>query len=100
MLAPWFIWLSFGRIHGAEVAAVSFASGLVYLRALWRLGEHAAAERGRLGPYYCPPGPAMALAVCIGLAGAFTLPGLSTFALVDTFGLSWAEAETAPAPPA
>ena len=88
--APWAIWLCAGRIDCAEVAAVSFASALVYLRNIWTLGEREAAARDRLGRRYCGPGPMVALAVCSGLAGSLTMPGVSTFALVDAIGLPWA----------
>ena len=48
-VAPWLIWLYAGRIDCAEVAAVSFASALIYLRAIWLLGMQEAAARSRLG---------------------------------------------------
>lgn len=95
-LAPWVIWLVAGHLGSPELAAVSLASGCVYLRIIWAYGEQELAARQRLGRRYTELGPLFALAVCCGLAGSMTAPGVSTFALIDAVGLSRVAAATPP----
>lgn len=94
--APWVIWLVSGHLDSPELAAVSFASCCVYLRVIWSYGEQEAARRQLLGRRYAAPGPLFALAICCGLAGSMTAPGVSTFALIDAVGL--ARVAAAPSP--
>lgn len=86
--APWLIWLVAGRLDSPELAAVSLASCCVYLRVIWIYGDQEAARRATLGRRYAALGPRFALAICCGLAGSMTAPGISTFALIGAVGLA------------
>jgi len=84
---PWLLWASLGHFGSYELASAGFVSCGGYLRFVWRIGEHENEARRRLGRRYLSPGPAIALAICLGLVVTLMAPGLSAVALIDAVGL-------------
>lgn len=84
--APWASWLVVGHLGDEALAVAMFGMAVTYLTCVQRLGDREAVLRRKLGRRYEPPPPDMALAVCLGLAASFLVPGLSAGALAGAVG--------------
>ncbi len=85
--APWAVWATAGWIDANGLAVASILLAMMYMQAVWWLGDREAALRRRFGRRYSPPPADLALAVCMGLAVCMIAPGLSAAALVGVVGL-------------
>ncbi len=85
--APWAVWATAGWIDARGLAVASILFAMMYMQAVWWLGDREAALRRRFGRRYSPPPANLALAVCVGLAMCMVAPGLSAAALVGVVGL-------------
>ena len=86
-LIPWATWLAAGRLDCWMMATATLGVGMIYLACVHRLGDLELKLRRALGRRYQPPPPEVVLAVCVGLAASFVIPGLSCGALSEMIGL-------------